>query len=438
MCKWNEDTIDVPNNTEVNMTNHNEANKKPNLQAYLPPTEMVQQELAKAKSVDDFFGKEGIFARLFANTLEQMLQAELSEHLGYEPHEAKGRNSGNNRNGSYNRKLRTSAGEATIQVPRDRNGTFEPVILPKGGASTTNELEDKIIGMYAKGMSVRDIQEQLNELYGVAVSPTTLSAITDKVWGLVEAWQSRPLASIYAILYLDAIHLKLRRENKVENTAVYIVLGVDLEGHRDVLGHWIGDGAEGANFWLSVISDLQARGVKDILIACMDGLTGFKEAIQAVFPKTEIQRCVIHQIRNSLKYISWKDRKAFMADLRQVYQAPTREAAKAALERLKEVWGGRYAVAVRSWENHWDDLTTFFDYPGEIRRLIYTTNTVEGYNRQLRKIIKSKGAFPSGDAARKLLFLANRDITKKWSMPIYNWPLILNQLVIRFEQRLSF
>lgn len=325
MCKWNEDTIDVPNNTEANMTNHNEASKKPNTQDYMPPTEIVQQELAKAKSVDDFFGKEGIFACLFANMLKQMLQAELSDHLGYEPHEAKGSNSGNN-----------------------RNGTFEPVILPKGGASTTNELEDKIIGMYAKGMSVRDIQEQLNELYGVEVSPTTLSAITDKVWGLVEAWQSRPLASMYAIIYLDGIHLKLHRENKVENTAMYIVLGVDLKGHRDVLGHWVGDGAEGANFRLSVISDLQARGVKDVLIACMDGLTGFKEAIQEVFPKTEIQRCVIHQIRNSLKYISWKDRKAFMANLRQVYGAPTREAAKAALKRLKEVWGGRYAVAVRS------------------------------------------------------------------------------------------
>lgn len=241
-------------------------------------------------------------------------------------------------------------------MPRDRNGTFEPVILPKGGASTTNELEDKIIGMYAKGMSVRDIQEQLEELYGVQVSPATVSATTDKMWGLVEAWQSRPLAEIYTIVYLDTIHLKIRRENKVENTAVYVVLGVDLEGHRDILGHWIGEGSEGANFWLSVITDLQTRGVKDILIACMDGLTGFKEALQAVFPKTEIQRCVIHQIRNSLKYISWKDRKAFMVDLRQVYGAPTREAAEAALQALSEKWSGRYAVAIRSWQNNWEDL----------------------------------------------------------------------------------
>jgi len=418
--------------------NSNGENKRKNaIAASLPTTEIVQEELAKAKSVDDFFGKEGIFARLFSETLQEMLQAELSEHLGYEPHEAKGRNSGNSRNGSYGRKLRTSQGETVIQVPRDRNGTFLPVVLPKGSASTTNELEDKIIGMYAKGMSVRDIQEQLSELYGVEVSPATVSAITDKVWNLVEAWQNRPLATIYAIVYLDAIHIKLRRENRVETTAVYIVLGVDLEGHRDVLGHWIGNGGEGANFWLSVITDLQTRGVKDILIACMDGLTGFKEAVHAVFPKTEIQRCVIHQIRYSLKYVSWKDRKAFVADLRLVYGAATREAGEAALATLGEKWRGRYAMAVRAWENNWNDLSTFFDYPAEIRRLIYTTNTVEGYNRQLRKVIKSKGAFPSGEAVRKLLFLANRDIVKKMTAPIFNWALILNQLVIRFEQRLS-
>ena len=419
------------------MSNNGENKQKVSIATSLPSTEILQQELAKAKSVDDFFGKEGIFARLFSNTLEQMLQAELSEHLGYEPNEAKGRNSGNNRNGNYVRKLRTSQGEALIEVPRDRNGTFTPLILPKGTSSTTNELEDKIIGMYAKGMSVRDIQDQLAELYGVEVSPATVSAITDKVWGLVEAWQNRPLATIYAIVYLDAIHVKLRRENRVETTAVYIVLGVDLEGHRDVLGHWIGNGGEGANFWLSVITDLQTRGVKDILIACMDGLTGFKEAVQAVFPKTEIQRCVIHQIRHSLKYVSWKDRKAFIADLRLVYGAATREAGEAALTTLGEKWRGKYAMAVRSWENNWNDLSTFFDYPAEIRRLIYTTNTVEGYNRQLRKIIKSKGAFPSGEAVRKLLFLANRDIVKKMTTPIFSWALILNQLVIRFEQRLS-
>jgi len=403
----------------------------------MPSAEEVQKELSKAKSMDDFFGREGIFARLFSKTLEEMLKAELTEHLGYEPYEAKGRNSGNSRNGGYSKKVRTSDGETLIEVPRDRNGTFEPHIV-KRYASNTNELEDKIIGMYAKGMSVRDIQDNLAELYGIDISPTTISAITDKVWELVEAWQSRPLAAIYPIMYLDAIHIKLRRESKVENTAVYIVLGVDLEGHRDVLGHWIGDGAEGANFWLSVVTDLQNRGVKDIFIACMDGLTGFKEAILAVFPKTEIQRCIIHQIRNSLKYISSRERRPFLTDLKTVYQAPTREAAEANLAKLDETWSKKYAIAVRSWKNNWEDLATFFRYPAEIRRLIYTTNTVEGYNRQLRKIIKTKGAFPNADAARKLLFLANRDIFRKWTNPIVYWPMILNQLVIRFDDRLSY
>jgi transposase-like protein len=409
--------------------------KERKIQEIMPSAEEVQKELAKAKSMDDFFGKEGIFARLFANTIETMLESELSEELGYEPYEAKGKNSGNSRNGHYPKKVRTSAGETTIQVPRDRNGEYEPQIVKKHVANT-NELEDKIIGMYAKGMSVRDIQDTLKELYGVDVSPTTLSAITDKVWELVEAWQNRPLASIYPIIYLDALHIKLRREGKIENTAVYIVLGVDVEGHRDVLGHWIGEGGESSNFWLSVVTDLQGRGVQDIFIACMDGLSGFREAVLAVFPQTQIQRCIIHQIRNSLKYVTWTDRKPFMADLRLVYQAATREAAEAQLRQLHEKWGDKYAIAIRSWQNNWEDLATFFAYPAEIRRLIYTTNSVEGYHRQLRKVTKSKGAFPTPQAARKLLFLVHREIFKKWDGPIYNWALILNQLVIRFEDRM--
>jgi putative transposase len=403
----------------------------------MPSAEEVQKELSKAKSMDDFFGREGIFARLFSKTLEAMLQSEMSEHLGYEPYEAKGRKSGNSRNGYYAKKVRTSDGDTTIEVPRDRNGAFEPQILRKY-ASNTNELEEKIIGMYAKGMSVRDIQDTLAELYGVDLSSTTISAITDKVWSLVEAWQSRPLAAIYPIMYLDAIHIKLRRESKVENTAVYIVLGVDLEGHRDVLGHWVGNGAEGANFWLSVVTDLQNRGVKDIFIACMDGLTGFKDAILAVFPRTEIQRCIIHQIRNSLKYISSRERRSFLNDLKTVYQAPTREAAETNLAKLDQNWSPKYTIAVRSWKNNWEDLATFFRFPAEIRRLIYTTNTVEGYNRRLRKIIKTKGSFPNSEAARKLLFLANQDIFRKWTNPIVYWPKILNQLVILFEDRLSY
>ena len=400
----------------------------------LPSVERIQQELASAKSIDDFFGKDGIFARLFADTLEQMLEAELTAHLGYPRHAPEGRNSGNSRNGKRTRQLRTSTGDTTIQVPRDRNSTFLSPLLDAYQTST-NELEDKIIGLYAKGMSARDIQDTLHEAYGVEVSAATISTVTDKVWGLVEAWQNRPLCAIYPIVYLDAIHLKLRRDGKVVNTAVYIVLGVDLEGQRDVLGHWVGDGAEGANFWLSVVTDLQARGVQDIFIACIDGLPGFKDAIQAVFPRTQIQRCIIHQVRQSLSYVSWKDRKAFVADLRTIYQAPTREAAETKLLEVAERWSERYPMAVRSWENNWEDLATMFEYGAEIRRLIYTTNSIEGYNRQLRKVTKTKGAFPTDEAARKLLFLVNRDITRKWTAPVANWARIRNQLAIRFAGR---
>ena len=400
----------------------------------LPSVERIQQELARAKSIDDFFGKEGIFARLFADTLEQMLEAELTAHLGYPRHAPEGRNSGNSRNGKRTRQLRTSTGDTTIQVPRDRNSTFLSPLLDAYQTST-NELEDKIIGLYAKGMSARDIQDTLHQAYGVEVSAATISTVTDKVWALVEAWQNRPLAAIYPIVYLDAIHLKLRRDGKVVTTAVYIVLGVDLDGQRDVLGHWIGDGAEGANFWLSVVTDLQGRGVTDIFIACIDGLTGFKDAIQAVFPRTQIQRCIIHQVRQSLSYVSWKDRKAFVADLKTIYQAPTREAAETRLLELAERWSTTYPMAVRSWENHWEDLASMFEYGAEIRRLIYTTNSIEGYNRQLRKVTKTKGAFPTDEAARKLLFLVNRDITRKWTAPVANWARIRNQLAIRFTGR---
>ena len=407
-------------------------------QQHLPSVEAIQTELGTAESIDDFFGKEGIFARLFAGTLEAMLEAAPrglpSEELGYERYDAQGRNSGNSRNGKRTRNLRSSSGDQVIKVPRDRNGAYQPRLLEKHQTGS-NEIEEKIIHLYAKGVSTRDIEETLEELYGIDVSAATISAITDKVWPLVEAWQNRPLAAIYPIIYLDAIHIKLRREGRVENTAVYTVLGVDLEGHKDVLGHWVGDGGEGANFWLSVVTDLQTRGVEDIFIACIDGLTGFKDAIHSVFPHTEIQRCVIHQIRHSLKYVAWKDRKEFIADLKTVYQAATREEAETKLLELAETWGDKYPLAVKSWENNWEDLATYFNYPAEIRRLIYTTNTIEGYYRQLRKVTKNKASFPTPEAVRKLFYLANQNITKKWTMPIQNWATILNQLAIRFEDR---
>ena len=409
--------------------------KKPqSTQEYMPTAEEVQAELAKVQTMDDFFGKEGVFARLFASTLEQMLEGEMTEHLGYEPYEAAGRNSGNNRNGHYSKKVRTSTGETSVQVPRDRNGEFEPQIVARY-AGNTNELEEKILAMHAKGMSTRDIAATLAELYGVDISAATISTITERVWPLVEAWQNRPLARIYPIVYLDAIHIKLRQQGRVVNTAVYNVLGVDMEGHRDILGHWLGDGAEGANFWLSVLTDLQNRGVVDIFLACVDGLNGFSEAIAAVFPQTQVQRCVIHQIRSSLKYVSWKDRKAFVADLKRVYRAATRDEAEANLTQLDQRWGMKYPMAVRSWQNNWTEVSTFFDYPSEIRRIIYTTNSVENYHRQLRKVTKTKAAFPTPEAARKLLYLATQRITRQWNAPVWEWAKILNQLAIRFEGR---
>jgi transposase-like protein len=405
--------------------------EKKDIQTYMPSAEEVVQELGKATSIDDFYGKDGIFAKLFSKTIEEMLEAELTSELGYERYDTNGHNSGNNRNGHYTRKMRTSGGDAEIKVPRDRNGEFQSVLLKKN----SNEIEQKVIAMYAKGMSTRDIQDFLTELYGIDVSADTISAITDKIWPLVEAWQNRPLATVYAMVYLDAIHIKLKKDGKISNVAVYNVLGVDLDGHREPLGHWIGDGGEGANFWLSVVTDLQTRGVQDIFMAAVDGLTGFKDAIQSVFPETKVQHCVIHQIRSSLKYVVWKDRKAFIADLKTVYQAATREEAEANLQKLEQTWKSKYAAAVRSWQNNWEDLSTFFEFPKEIRRLIYTTNTVEGYHRQLRKVTKNKGSFPTEQAVRKLLYLATMDITRKWTAPLQNWPLILNQLAIRFGDR---
>jgi transposase-like protein len=410
---------------------HKDKPNKDDFKKHLPDPEELARELAGAESIDDFYGKDGIFARLFSETIEQMLETELTEELGYGRYEAEGRNSGNSRNGYYTRKMRTSGGDAEIKVPRDRNGEFQSELLKKN----SNEIEEKVIAMYAKGTSTRDIQDMLQELYGIHVSPDTISKITDKVWPLVEEWQNRPLAPVYAILFLDALHIKLKRDGKVENVAVYNALGVDLEGHREILGHWIGDGGEGANFWLSVITDLQNRGVQDVFIASVDGLNGFSDAIHSVFPKTRVQRCIIHQIRYSLKYVTWKDKKAFTADLKTVYQAATREEAEANLIKLEETWGDKYGAAIRSWQKNWEELATFFEFPKEIRRLIYTTNAVEGYHRQVRKVIKTKSSFPTPQAARKLLYLITMNISKKWIKPIVNWPLILNQLAIRFEDR---
>lgn len=402
----------------------------------MPSAETVARELSTVKSIDDFFGKSGVFSRLFAPTIEKMLEAELTSHVGYEKYEAKGRNSGNSRNGSYQRTVKTSVGETEIEVPRDRNGSYEPTILKKYQTSS-NEIEDKIIGMYGKGMTVRDIQDQLSEMYGIEVSGGTISTITDKVLPLIIDWQDRPLENVYPFVFLDAIHIRLKRDSKIVAIPIYVCVAISQTGVKDVLGHWIGDGKEGANFWLSVVTDLKNRGVQDILIACVDGLTGFSDAIHAVYPQTEVQRCIVHQIRNSLKYVSWKDKDPFMKDLMRVYQAPTVSVAEVELLKLSELWGKKYALSVRSWENNWNELTTYFGYTPEIRRIMYTTNGIESYNRQLRKVTKTKSVFPTDESVKKMLYLAYRDVKKKWDKAVPHWPEILNQLVIKFEGRLS-
>jgi putative transposase len=416
------------------MSENEQKQEQPKIE--MPSLERIQQELGSAQSIDDFFGKEGIFARLFATTLEPMLEAELTAELGYEKYEAQGRHSGNNRNGKSKRKVRSSGGEVEVAVPRDRHGDFEPKLLHKSETSS-HALEDKIITLYAKGLSVRDIHDSRQEMYGVAVSASTIRTITEKGLPLVENWQNRRLDAVYPLIYLDGIYVNLKREGRIEHTAVYGVLAVNLEGRKDGLGHWVGEAAEGAKFWTTVWGQLQARGVPAILIACVDGLSGFKDAMHAVFPNARIQRCSLHQIRNSLKYVSYTQQDDFMRDLKTVYQAATREKAETALLGLSQKWSDQYAGAVRSWENNWTDLSAFFDFPYEIRRLIDPNNAIEGYNRQLRKVTKNKTVFPTEEAVRKAFYLAHRAIATQWTMPITHWPKILNPLVIYFTDRIA-
>lgn len=397
----------------------------------------VSRHLAtKAKSIDDLSGKNGLMSQMFGKAIQDMLEAEMTNHLGYDKHSPNGDGSDNIRNGSTSKTLVTSQGEQEISVPRDRNGSFEPKILPKYKRNT-NEIEDKIISMYSHNMSTRDIQDALTEMYGVNVSPEYVSNVLDKIIPEIQDWQTRPLQPIYPIVFLDAIHLNIRLNGKVDNRAVHLCLGIDKEGAKSILGMWISPDSEGANFWLSVCTELQQRGVKDILIACIDGLAGFRDAIKSIFPKTVIQRCVIHQIRNSIKYVSWKDRKAFSSDLKAIYKAPTEDEGLRQLENLRSKWWDKYKIAVKSWENAWTDLSPFFSFPQAIRHIIYTTNSVEAFNKHLRKNTKTKGSFPSEMAALKTLYLSVRSMEKKWDKAIYDWPLILNQLAIIFEGRLD-
>ena len=401
--------------------------------------EMIEQlkaDLKTARTYKDLMGDNGAIKKIIKASLEGMLDAELTEHLGYEKYSSTGKNTGNSRNGKTYKTLKNDNGEIELTVPRDRNGSFDPVVVKKY-ERTLGPIEDKIISMYAKGMTTRDIQSHVQEFYGLDISASLVSQITDKIIDLARQWHNRPLESVYPIVFFDAIHYKVTSEGKVTNKAAYTCLALDITGRKDLLGLWVSE-AEGANFWLSVMTELKNRGVEDILIACVDGLKGFPEAINTVFPGTEIQLCIIHLIRNTLRYIATKDQKLFMKELRLVYTAPTEEAALIALDRLEENWGKKYSLSIRTWRQNWAHASTFFKYPDEIRRIIYTTNAVEAVHRQFRKVTKAKSIFPNDDALKKMLFLVYRDISKKWTvMPVQNWTVALSHLSIIFEERLK-
>ncbi|USS02529.1 IS256 family transposase [Clostridium septicum] len=391
--------------------------------------------LAKDPNIKTAEDIQNVLKDLFGGMLQQMLEAELDNHLGYEKHDYQNKNTTNSRNGKSRKTMKSNLGYVDLAVPRDRNAKFETQII-KQYETDVSHLESSIIGMYAKGMTTRDIASQVNEIYGITISPSMVSKITDKVIPMIREWQSRPLETVYPIVYLDAVYFKVRKDNTVVSKAAYAAIGVNIEGKKDVLGIWIG-ASESSKYWLLVLNELKNRGVKDILIASVDGLVGFNEAIRAVYPNTEIQRCIIHQIRNSSKYLSYKDLKAFNADLKLVYTASTEEVALAELDRLEEKWGDKYGIVIDSWYNNWSNLSTFFKYPPEIRKMIYTTNILEGFNRQIRKFTKTKSIFPNDESLMKILYLATVDITKKWTQSIRGWAQILAQLSIFFEGRLD-
>jgi len=393
------------------------------------------KELIKQKNLKTAADVQDMLKDMFGKTLEQMLEAELENELGYSKYNYKDKNTDNSRNGCTKKKIRSDLGEIDLTVPRDRNSEFEPMVVKKH-QNDVSGIEDQIISMYAKGMTVRDIQEHLNSIYGIEASPALISNITDKLLPVIKEWQNRPLSEIYTIVFLDAIHYKVRVDGHIISKAAYMVIGIDIEGQKDVLGIWIGEN-ESAKFWLNVLNELKNRGVKDILILSVDNLSGISEAINASFPKTQIQKCIVHQIRNSTKYVSYKDLKKFTADLKPIYQAVSEGEGLRALDIFDEKWGNKYPLAVKSWRNNWAEISTFFRYPEEIRRLIYTTNTIESYHRQLRKVTKSKSVFPTDDALLKMLYLATMDVTRKWTTRVKNWAIILAQFSVYFEDRLK-
>jgi len=373
------------------------------------------------------------FKQMHKHAVEQMLEGELDSHLGYEKHNKS--SASNSRNGYSEKKIKTSYGESEIQVPRDREASFNPILVPKR-QNMLDGLENVIVSLYAKGMSNSDIEEQIKEVYNFDVSTSTISKITDRVTGDVIAWQNRPLDPVYLIVWMDGIIFKVRENSKVINKAVYLAVGLNREGKKEVLGMWLGKN-ESASFWMGVLTDLKARGIEDILITATDNLNGFTQTIKNVFPESQTQICVVHQIRNSARYVVWKDKKEFSRDMKQIYDAPTKEAAKAALDDFADKWNNKYPYAVKSWRENWDELTVFFDFPVEIRKIIYTTNLIENLNGKIRKYTKNKLSFPTDDAVMKSVYLAIREATKKWSMPIHNWGLILNQFLTIYEKRVQ-
>lgn len=396
------------------------------------------EEVKKCKTIDDVIGKDGLVQRLIKDVLENILEVEMGEHLGRDKYDRQtdiDQDDRNYRNGYSKKTLRSSFGDVDLDVPRDRKAEFEPQIIKKY-ETVCNELDKKIISLYAKGMSTRDIQAEVEDLYGITLSPSMISKITDKVIATATEWQNRMLDEIYPIVYLDAMYFKVRSNGKIVNKAVYICLGYTIEGYKDILGIWV-DEAEGAKFWLSICNDLKNRGVKKILIACMDGLKGLPQAIKTVFPTVDIQTCIVHQIRNSIKYIASKDKKAFMKDLKEVYKATTEELALAQLDNLKEKWGSNYGMVIDSWYNNWNNLDTFFKFSPQIRKLIYTTNVLEGFNRQVRKFTKVRTIFPTDESLNKCVYLATMEIMEKWTQPIHNWGTTLAELSLYFEEQLK-
>jgi len=402
---------------------------------------MAGKEKSKLRQMIDEYGIKDMndvheFVKMLtAETIQAALDAELDSELGYSKYDYKNKQTDNSRNGYSKKTVQGNTGELEIKVPRDRQGEYEPQLVKKH-QSDVSSIEDKVIFLYAQGVSTRDIQKTMQEMYGIDVDDSRVSKITDKILPLIKEWQERPLQSVYAMMILDAVHYNVRDNGIVTKKAAYVAIGTDLDGKKDVLGIWLG-ASESSKYWLSVLNGLKSRGVQDILIASVDGLSGFVEAINVAFPKTEVQRCIIHQIRSSTRYVSYKDIKQFTAALKPVYKAPTEETALAAMDEFEAKWGSKYPLAVKSWRVNWNELSTMFKYPPEIRKLIYTTNAIENFNRQLRKVTKTKSAFVSDDALMKILYLTTMNIVDKWTMPIQNWGSILDNLMIFFGDRVK-